>query len=71
MSKLIDLKIDELIELSIVDNDNNTQIILLALRGAKRSGDDFLLATTVQEYTKNVLLPLIQQRKKIYDTSQN
>lgn len=36
----------------------NAQIVLYALRGALSGGHDYLLATQVRNFTKEVLIPL-------------
>ena len=57
----IDLKIEELIIYAAEEHDNNLQIILHALRGARSSKMDGLLAAKIIEYTKDVLLPKIKE----------
>jgi len=67
-STLITEKIDQLVALAELEEEPNTQIILLALSGARATGMDGMLATMVQEYVKNVLLPKAKTDKF---TSQN
>lgn len=56
-------KISELIELSA--DDPNTQIVMLALKGAKLSGDDKVFAILVQRIVSEVLLPLLEERERL------
>lgn len=71
MYDLISKKIDELIELAKVEDDTNTQIILLALRSSKYAHRDGMLAKAVQDYLKSVLLPLIKEEKEGNNISLN
>lgn len=68
MSQLIENKIEELTALAKVEKDNNTQIVLLCLSGAKHAGLDGILAAKMQEFIKDVLMPetiRLQQEKII------
>ncbi len=65
MEELISEKIEELIELTKLANDRNTQIILLALSGSRHSGDDGLLAEEVQKFVRDVLIPNVQIKKAL------
>ena len=60
-SDLVTKKIGELIDLARIEGDTNTQIILLALRGAQCSNDDGLLAMAVQKFIDDVLMPKTQR----------
>lgn len=60
MKDLIAEKIADLIEIAILEDEPNVQIILLALNGARMSGDDGILAKHIQQYLKEVLIPKIQ-----------
>lgn len=56
-------KIDELIEIAELENNNNVLIVLLALRGSMLSGNDELLAKGVKNIISNVLLPKVVNQK--------
>ena len=71
MKELISQKIDELIELAKIAEDNNTRIVLLTLRGSQFSGTDGILAAEVQRYTKEVLIPLAQKELEIRKAFEN
>jgi hypothetical protein len=60
---IIEKKIDELIEIAELENDNNVLIVLLALRGSMLSGNDELLAKGVKNIISNVLLPKVVIKK--------
>jgi hypothetical protein len=64
-------QIDSLIESSGEEKDTNVQIILLVLKGARESGDDFLLAKKVGEFAKDVLLPRAKERLNSKNASKN
>lgn len=68
---MIEAKIEELIALAKMEGDDNTQIVLLVLLGAKKGMVDGLLATHLQEYASGVLLPLLQDVKKMQKIIQN
>lgn len=57
-SNLITEKLEQLIELSKVENEVNVQIIIHSLLGAREMGCDGILAAKVQEYLKDVLIPM-------------
>lgn len=61
-SKLVDSKIDELIFLAESENDGSAKTILFALRGARRANDEYLLVKNIQDFVKNVLLPLVDEK---------
>lgn len=63
MSPLITEKIDSLIALAKLEGEPNVQIVLLALSGARAMQHDGMLAGKVQEYLKDVLIPLIEASK--------
>lgn len=61
----INKAIDSLIELAEKEGDNNTQIVLLALRGTRSEpGMGYLLATHIQEFLKTRLIPMIEQKEQ-------
>jgi hypothetical protein len=66
MKSKITKKIENLIELARLEDDANTQIVLLALAGARKSGDDGMLATHIQQYLKDVLIPKIRNDREIF-----
>ncbi len=60
----IDQKLLELI--ALVTNDRQetmTQVILQIVLGARFAGQDIMLAKHMQEYTKNVLLPDLKNKR--------
>ncbi len=63
-SELLTKKLDELIELAKAENEPNTLVVLLALRGARKANDDELLANSVQTLLRDVLLPKAQEKRK-------
>jgi hypothetical protein len=70
-SNLITEKIEQLIELAKLEDDTNTQIILLALSGARASGDDGMLAKHIQKYLIEVLIPKIRNDRELFIASNN
>ena len=68
-SEIITEKIDELIALSALEGEVNSQIVLLALQGARKDNIDGVLAEGVGLIIKNILLPICErQREKILAT---
>ena len=63
MSDLITEKIESLIALAKLEDEPNVQIVLLALSGARAVQHDGMLAGKVQEYLKDVLLPIAKAGK--------
>ena len=70
-SNLITDKIEQLIELAKLEGEPNVQIVLLALLGARKMGDDGMLASKVQEYLRDVLLPKLEHDQNAHIASQN
>ncbi len=59
-SQLITNKIDELIALARVENDNNTLIVLLGLQGSRNVDMDGLFARETQKTLMNVMMPALK-----------
>lgn len=70
-SNLITEKINSLIELAKLEDEPNVQIILLALSGARAANQDVMLAKKVQEYLKDVLMPMLEASRNNHIASQN
>jgi hypothetical protein len=68
---MIEAKIEELIALAKLEGDDNTQIVLLTLLGAKTAGVDEMLATHLQKYTSEVLLPMLKEAQAMKKVIQN
>jgi len=64
-------KIDELATISAGMGDKNIQIVLSILSGAKGMGHDGLLATHLQEYTKEVLMPRAEREMELRKANEN
>ena len=70
-SSLITNKINELIKLAEMDGDYNTRTVLLALNGSRLGNVDGMLASKVQEYVADVLIPKVKSDFTSYKASLN
>jgi len=70
-SKQVTAAIDELLEMAREEGDTNVQIILRAMRAARTTGDDSMLAAKIQEYIKDVLLPKAHRDKEQVNVQKN
>lgn len=70
-SKLVTEKIDELTQIAQIEGEVNVQIVLLAIRGARESNQDGLLAGIIQDFVKRVLIPNVEAAEAARKTSLN
>ena len=71
MKTLTETKIDELVKAAESDGEMSVLAIALALRGAKHNKKEYYLAKKVQEYVKDVLIPMAKEDKEKEKTSKN
>lgn len=55
-------RLNELAEEAVSYDELPTALIIYALLGAKHSGQDALLAKHVQDFTRLILMPNVEQR---------
>ena len=70
-SEIITEKIDELIALSNLEEEINAEIVLTALKGARMTNTDGILAEGVQQIIKHALLPICERKREQMLATQN
>lgn len=64
LSKIITDKLNELAELAKLEGEPNTQIVILAIEGARLSGQSGELAAGVKVIMQEVLIPGLQKKRE-------
>jgi hypothetical protein len=63
--------LENIAKIAEVEQDNNVFIMVNALLGSIGTGTDYLLATHIQKYLREVIMPMVLDNKKFRNISPN